>query len=79
MGLLINVHYLQYKMAQFKQIGNRYYKKEGQEIVKAAMNPYSKSLVECGRWTKNKFDKHDSVMDENTEKEYGKVKEHAKD
>ena len=64
-------------MGNWKKIGNRWYKKEGQTIVKAVYDKETDTYIECGRWTKTKFNLHAKTYDKNTEIEYEKIKEHG--
>lgn len=57
----------------WKKIGNRYYKVEGDFMVKATYNYETKSYNECGRWPMQQFDSHEQAFDGNTEKEYAKI------
>ena len=57
----------------YKKIGNRYYKKENEVVLKATFKEEEQEYVECGQWTIEVFLAHASPFDGNTEEQYAEI------
>ena len=61
-------------MTAWIKLGNRYYKKDGDKILKSVLHEDTNEYVECGEWHVDDFIDHDVSFDGNTEEKYNQIK-----